>query len=101
MRGILSCSAKVAASSSLRSTVLGAKASPSSYSAASGARSCAFSIAALMSSTVVIALKWGLKTARERGYLGYRLRECLDTLAVTFDYARSMDRKDEQQAIEW
>ena len=48
----------------------------------------------------VIAGKWGLKTARERGYLGYRLRECLDTLAVTFGYARNMDRKDEQPAIE-
>ena len=48
----------------------------------------------------VIAGKWGLKTARERGYLGYRLRECLDTLAVTFGYARSMAHKHEQPAIE-
>ncbi|MEA2983807.1 MAG: hypothetical protein QOD94_61 [Alphaproteobacteria bacterium] len=48
----------------------------------------------------VIALKWGLKTARERGYLSYRLRECLDTLAVTFGYARNMDRTEQQPAIE-
>jgi hypothetical protein len=29
-----------------------------------------------------IADKWGAQTARERGYIGYRLRECLDTLAA-------------------
>ena len=42
----------------------------------------------------------GRVVARERGYLGYRLRECLDTLAVTFGYARNMERKKEQQGIE-
>jgi hypothetical protein len=34
-----------------------------------------------------IADQWGAKTDRERGYIGFRLRECLDTLAVEFGYA--------------
>ena len=34
-----------------------------------------------------IAARRGMHSERERGYLGFRLRECLDTLAVEFGYA--------------
>lgn len=34
-----------------------------------------------------IAARRGLHTERERGYVGFRVRECLDTLAVVFGYA--------------
>ena len=34
-----------------------------------------------------IATRRDLHTDRERGYVGFRLRECLDTLAVVFGYA--------------
>ena len=34
-----------------------------------------------------IAARRGAHSERERGYVGWRLRECLDTLAVEFGYA--------------
>ncbi len=34
-----------------------------------------------------IAARRGAHTERERGYIGWRLRECLNTLAVEFGYA--------------
>src|SRR5262249_17487043 len=34
-----------------------------------------------------IAARRGAQTERERGYIGWRLRECLNTLAVEFGYA--------------
>jgi hypothetical protein len=34
-----------------------------------------------------IAARRGVTSERERGYIGWRLRECLNTLAVTFGYA--------------
>jgi hypothetical protein len=49
----------------------------------------------------VIADEWGATTARDRDYVGRRVRECLDTLAVLFGYARNKDRRkgEEQEEI--
>ena len=41
-----------------------------------------------------IAARRGAHSERERGYIGWRLRECLDTLAVEFGYAGKEKRRE-------
>jgi hypothetical protein len=43
-----------------------------------------------------IAARRGVTSERERGYIGWRLRECLNTLAVTFGYAATPKVRDAQ-----
>lgn len=40
-----------------------------------------------------VAARRGAHSERERGYIGWRLRECLDTLTVEFGYAGRVSKK--------